>query len=209
MSGGRKSYDSSRVYKESEAPKQGVNIRGGPSKAGCPSSIGGKDVNRNVNFKKSGKLDRNFDPTSGGTRLQYCEPQDARSTSEVWVLFVFDGDNEVDTIRLNFKSAYLLGTDASTVDVALLHKSCASQHAVIQFRETGGGSVGDSVDEVGLLRPVPKSHATVKPYVIDLQTRKGTFLNDVKLPSNRFVELRSRDVLSFGSCPLDYVLVKE
>lgn len=45
--------------------------------------------------------------------------------------------------------------------------------------------------------------------MIDLGSRKGTFLNDEKIPSSRFVELKNKDSLRFGDIDseIEYLLI--
>ena len=49
----------------------------------------------------------------------------------------------------------------------------------------------------------------VKPYVIDLGSSNGTFLNNQKIDPQRYVELREKDVVKFGYSSRDYVLLHD
>ena len=77
------------------------------------------------------------------------------------------------------------------------HPSCSKQHAVIQFRQV-------EVD-VGELDPIFK----VKPYIMDLESTNGTFLNGEQVEAARYYELRERDVIRFGSSTREYVLLHD
>ncbi len=66
------------------------------------------------------------------------------------------------------------------------HLTCSRQHAVIQFRRRG---------------------KLVIPYIIDLKSSNGTFLNKEKIESMRYYELRHKDVLSFAQSTREYVLL--
>ena len=66
------------------------------------------------------------------------------------------------------------------------HPSCSKQHAVIQFRNVV--KKNEFGDQAG----------GVRPYVIDLESANGTFLNKMKLEERRFVEVREGDLLMFG-----------
>jgi smad nuclear-interacting protein 1 len=49
----------------------------------------------------------------------------------------------------------------------------------------------------------------VKPYVIDLNSSNGTYLNNQKIDPQRYVELREKDVVKFGYSSREYVLLHE
>lgn len=69
---------------------------------------------------------------------------------------------------------YLFGRDLTVADIVTAHPSCSKQHAVLQFRltEKAGGAGG--FDEYGLaVGPA----AAVRPYLLDLGSINGTFLN--------------------------------
>lgn len=72
------------------------------------------------------------------------------------------------------------------VDFPVEHPSCSKQHAVLQFRYT------EKKGEWGERR------GGVKPYVIDLESANGTRVNGETVPERRFVEVRSKDVVTFG-----------
>jgi smad nuclear-interacting protein 1 len=50
---------------------------------------------------------------------------------------------------------------------------------------------------------------TVKPYLMDLESTNGTFVNGDRLPPARYVELKEKDVLSFGMSTRTYILLPE
>ena len=47
----------------------------------------------------------------------------------------------------------------------------------------------------------------VKPYMMDLDTVNGTFLNGVRIDGARYYELIDKDVIRFGGSLIDYVLM--
>ena len=75
------------------------------------------------------------------------------------------------------------------------HPSCSKQHAVIQFRYV------EKKDEFG------ERVGNVKPYVLDLESANGTWVNGEVVPERRYVELMSGDVLKFGESTREYVLI--
>ncbi len=60
---------------------------------------------------------------------------------------------------------YLFGRDVAVADIITAHPSCSKQHAVLQFRVT------EKEDEYGL------RGSAVRPYLLDLGSVNGSFLN--------------------------------
>lgn len=153
------------------------------------------------NFKPSGLLAAatNTVKVSDGTStvLKYNEPPEARKPTLGWRLYVFKGKDQLDLLHINRQSAYLIGRDRTVADILIEHPSCSKQHAVIQHRQV------QVKDELG----VPK--ATIKPFVIDLESTNHTHVNDETIPTTRFYELRAGDVIKFGLSDREYVLLHD
>ncbi|KAJ2415364.1 hypothetical protein GGI10_001746 [Coemansia sp. RSA 2530] len=147
------------------------------------------------NFGLSGKLAAETN-TVNGVVLKYAEPPEARKPKSRWRLYVFKDNKDIDMRQLDKASGYLFGRDRMVADVPTDHPSCSSQHAVLQFRQTTAGASS-------------ASSSTIKPYLIDLSSTNGTFLNGEKIPAQRYVELRSEDVIKFGFSTREYVLLSE
>lgn len=129
--------------------------------------------------------------------LKYHEPPEARKPSprDEWKLFVFKGQDIVDSIELSARSCWLIGRETTVVDLLAEHPSISKQHAVIQFRFTEKrNEYGDKIGRV-------------KPYLIDLESANGTMLNGDKVPESRYLELRNKDMVQFGSSTREYVLM--
>ncbi|KAF4774798.1 FHA domain-containing protein [Colletotrichum scovillei] len=129
--------------------------------------------------------------------LKYHEPAEARKppARDQWKLFVFKGDDVVDTVDLNLRSCWLMGREAAVVDFAAEHPSISKQHAVIQFRHVEKrNEFGDRIGKV-------------KPYLIDLESANGTVLNGDKVAESRYYELRDKDVIKLGHSTREYVLM--
>lgn len=129
--------------------------------------------------------------------LKYHEPPEARKPPprDQWKLFVFKGNDVVDTIDLNNRSCWLVGRETAVVDLLAEHPSISKQHAVVQFRYTEKrNEYGDKIGKV-------------KPYLIDLESANGTELNGSKVPDRRYLELRPKDVVKFGSSTREYVVM--
>jgi smad nuclear-interacting protein 1 len=48
-----------------------------------------------------------------------------------------------------------------------------------------------------------------RPYLMDLESTNGTFINGVRLDSARYYELKRGDVITFGASTREYVLLTE
>ena len=102
-------------------------------------------------------------------------------------------------LHLHRSSCYIFGRDRHLNKfpgyVPTDHPSCSKQHAVIQYR------LHDKDDGVGGVV------LTVKPYLMDLQTTNGTFLNGTRIEDQRYYELKEKDCIKFGNSSRDYVLL--
>ncbi|KAK2770814.1 fha domain protein [Colletotrichum kahawae] len=129
--------------------------------------------------------------------LKYHEPAEARKppAKDPWKLFVFKGNDIVDTIDLNLRSCWLIGREAAVVDMMAEHPSISKQHAVIQFRHVEKrNEFGDRIGKV-------------KPYLIDLESANGTVLNGDEVADSRYYELRDKDMIKLGHSTREYVLM--
>ncbi|OBZ71301.1 Smad nuclear interacting protein 1 [Grifola frondosa] len=172
------------------------------------------------NFAPSGllaaatKTVKHGDGTS--TVLKYHEPPEARKPVVGWRLYVFKGKEQVDLLHIQRQSAYLIGRDRAVVDVAIDHPSCSKQHAVIQYRQV------PEKNEFGDVKNA------IKPFIIDLESTNGTFVNDEAIPTSRYFELKPGDgmfvlqhlfshqhrshsspVIKFGESAREYVLLHD
>lgn len=152
-----------------------------------PSDAPKKDKEK-PNFENTGLLAAASN-TVNSVVLKYTEPVDSRlpPAHSRWRLFTFkDGQIVGNPLDLNAQPTWLIGRDRLVADIPVDHPSCSKQHAVIQFRSVA--KKNEFGDRVG----------GVKPYVIDLESANGTFLNKMKLEERRFVEMREGDLLMLG-----------
>lgn len=49
----------------------------------------------------------------------------------------------------------------------------------------------------------------VRPYIIDLGSGNGTYLNNQRIDAQRYYELKEKDVIKFGFSSREYVLLHE
>ncbi|XP_066581319.1 smad nuclear-interacting protein 1 [Prorops nasuta] len=148
------------------------------------------------NFGLSGKLTEDTN-TVNGVVIKYSEPQEGRKPKRRWRLYPFKGEKELPVLYVHRQSAYLLGRDRKVADIPLDHPSCSKQHAVLQYRL------------VNFKKENGAEGRRIRPYLIDLESANGTFVNNVKLEPKRYHELLERDVIKFGFSSREYVLLHE
>lgn len=148
------------------------------------------------NFALSGKLTAETN-TYRGVVIMYSEPPEAKIPKTRWRLYPFKENESLSTLYIHRQSAYLVGRDRRVVDIPIDHPSCSKQHAALQYRlvqyEKEDGSVG----------------RRVRPYIIDLNSTNGTYVNNQRIESARYVELKEKDVLKFGFSSREYVMLHE
>ena len=148
-------------------------------------------------FGLSGALakDENTGNVYKGHVLKWTEPDDARKPVDRWRIYEYKNGEQVKILHIHRQSAFLVGRIKDIADILTMHPSCSGQHAVLQFRLK---ILKDDLDEVRV----------VLPYVMDLESTNGTFLNGERLAPARYVELREKDMLKFGSSSREYVLIR-
>lgn len=148
------------------------------------------------NFGLSGKLTEDTNKVNGVV-IKYAEPQEARKPKRRWRLYPFKGDQALPTLFIHRQSCYLIGRDRKICDIPVDHPSCSKQHAVLQYR----------------LVPYTKDDGTksqrVRPYVLDMESANGTFVNNQQIDAKKYVELLEKDVVKFGFSSREYVLLHE
>eukprot|EP00088_Acartia_fossae_P037306 TRINITY_DN3848_c0_g1_i2.p1 TRINITY_DN3848_c0_g1~~TRINITY_DN3848_c0_g1_i2.p1 ORF type:complete len:230 (+),score=51.64 TRINITY_DN3848_c0_g1_i2:115-804(+) len=149
-----------------------------------------------VNLGLSGALTEETN-TYNGVVIKYSEPPEARKPKRRWRFYVFKGEEVLPTLHVHRQSAFLMGRDRKVCDLPIDHPSCSKQHAVFQYRlvskRRDDGSEGNRV----------------VPYIIDLGSANGTYLNNTRIEANRYYELKEKDVLKFGYSTREYVLLHE
>ena len=148
-------------------------------------------------FGLSGALakDENHGNVYKGHVLKWTEPDDARKPVDRWRIYEYKDGQQVKVLHIHRQSAFLIGRIKDIADILTMHPSCSGQHAVVQFRLK---ILKDDLDEVRV----------ILPYVMDLESTNGTFLNGERLAPARYVELREKDMLKFGSSSREYVLIR-
>lgn len=148
------------------------------------------------NFETSGKLTEDSN-TFRGVVIKYNEPPEARKPKRHWRLYIFKGTTTLPFLPIHRQSAFLLGSDRRVADIPIDHPSCSKQHAVLQYRL------------VDFKRPDGSTGRYVRPYIIDLNSTNGTYVNNKRIEPQRYVELLNKDVIKFAFSSRDYVLLHD
>lgn len=149
------------------------------------------------NFGLSGALAKDQSGAGGsnvykGVLLKFQEPPEARTPNTQWRFYVFRGEEQIETLHVSKQSAYLFARNEDIADIPLMHPSCSSQHAVLQYRALPSKETGK---------------LTCQPYLMDLESTNGSFINGVRIDAARYYQLKKGDVLKFGSSTREYVLL--
>ena len=149
-----------------------------------PSGILLKDLEMDYNKSINSKIIINYNP-----------PNDSiiPDKNEIWFLFKFSEDKKEDeeTYKLINKEYFLIGKDPRICDIRIKQKNVSRQHAVIQFRKIR-----------------KEKDWQILPYLIDLNSTNGTYLNGDKIDNKKYYELREKDQLNFGDKNIDFLLMK-
>jgi len=149
-----------------------------------------------VNLGLSGALTADVN-TFNGVVIKYAEPPEARLPKRRWRFYVFKGEEVLPTLHLHRQSAYLMGRDRKVCDLPIDHPSCSKQHAAFQYR-----LVSKKKDD-------GSDANRVLPYIIDLGSANGTYLNTERIEPQRYYELKEKDMVKFGFSSREYVLLHE
>ncbi|CAH7673414.1 SMAD/FHA domain-containing protein [Phakopsora pachyrhizi] len=166
-----------------------------PDRPESPDSPEAENLDQ-PNFNQSGKLAAETNSLKGVV-LKYHEPPEARRPNKKYRLYVFKGSEQIDLLHIYQQSAYLIGRDRVVVDIPIDHPSSSKQHAVIQYRQV------QTKNEFG------DTKTLVKPFLIDLESANGSFVNGEKVPESRYYELQQGDVIKFGFSTREFVLIPE
>ncbi len=127
-----------------------------------------------------------------GVVLKFQEPLEARTPNTQWRMYVFKDDKQIDTLHIAKQSAYLIGRNEDVADILVSHPSLSSQHAVLQYRALPNKDTGK---------------LSCQPYLLDLESTNGSFINGVRIDPARYYQLKKGDVLKFGASTREYVLL--
>ncbi|KAK8197035.1 SMAD/FHA domain-containing protein, partial [Phyllosticta capitalensis] len=187
----------------SPAPRSKRSTKPLPSQEDAYTGSGSGSVDKPVekekpNFNQTGLLARETNTVAGtNVVLKYNEPPDARKPPprDDWRLYIFKGKDLLHTLELGSRSCWLIGREPAVADLLVEHPSTSKQHAVLQFRYT------TRTNEFG------DKKSKVRPYLIDLESSNGTFLNGKKVEATRFVEVMAQDMIKFGQSEREYIMM--
>ncbi|CAG5121571.1 unnamed protein product [Candidula unifasciata] len=155
-----------------------------------------KPEKQKPNMGLSGKLTEDTN-TFRGVVIKYNEPPEAMKPKRRWRLYPFKGDEPLPVLHIHRQSAFLLGRDRRIADIPVDHPSCSKQQAVLQFRA------------VPYTRSDGAPGRRVRPYLIDLESANGTYINGEKMEARRYYELKEKDVIKFGFSTREYVVLHD
>ena len=152
------------------------------------------------NFEPSGillkdlEMEYNNKSLNDKILINYNPPSDSIIPNEIWFLFKFSENkkDEEETYKLIDKEFFLIGKDPRICDIRIKQKNISRQHAVIQFRKIR-----------------KEKDWEILPYLIDLNSTNGTYLNGDKIDNKKYYELREKDQLNFGDKNIDFLLMKD
>ncbi|QDZ24154.1 FHA domain-containing protein [Chloropicon primus] len=212
----REGWSGGRGRRERERSPVGHRARGGGERGGSDKGkreyTWGKQEDQEepgaakveepaANFGLSGLLAEET-LTVKGVKLKYTEPAEARVPDKMWRLYVFKNgkalEGEAGVMHVHRQSMYLCGRERKVVDLPTDHPSCSGQHAVLQFRE---------IEKDDPVTGFPRKH--VYPYLMDLGSTNGSFINTEKLEPQRYYQLLEGDTVKFGSSSREYVLLHD
>mmetsp|Transcript_51752 Transcript_51752/g.133601 ORF Transcript_51752/g.133601 Transcript_51752/m.133601 type:complete len:380 (-) Transcript_51752:82-1221(-) len=140
------------------------------------------------NFEASGLLGLE-DNSKNGVPLKFTMPPECRLPPMKWRIYIFTKQEEKPKIvHVHRMLGILFGKDRRVADIPTDHPTCSKQQAVLHYRY---------MPEMGM----------VNPYIMDLESTNGTFLNGKRLEPARYYEMRERDVLKFGMSSREFVLL--
>ncbi|KAF8822545.1 FHA domain-containing protein [Cardiosporidium cionae] len=146
------------------------------------------------NFEPSGIL-ASESQLKGGILLKHTPPPDSRLPTKQWRLYMFKKGSTASqqpeaepskVYHLHRQPCYLFGKEIRVADILLMHPTISKQHAALQYRLRQG---------------------EVRPYIIDLESTNGTYLNGEKIEACRYYEMREQDTIRFGRSSRDFVLL--
>eukprot|EP00927_Polykrikos_kofoidii_P052919 TRINITY_DN46973_c0_g1_i1.p1 TRINITY_DN46973_c0_g1~~TRINITY_DN46973_c0_g1_i1.p1 ORF type:complete len:324 (-),score=68.26 TRINITY_DN46973_c0_g1_i1:129-1055(-) len=139
------------------------------------------------NFEASGLLGLE-DNSKNGAALNFTLPPESRKPTVRWRLYIFAKDNkDPKIVHVHRQPGYLFGKDRRVADIPTDHQTCSKQHAVLHYRLSAKGDV--------------------RPYIMDLESKNGTFLNGDRIEPARYYEIKESDMFKFAMSSREYVML--
>jgi len=136
-----------------------------------------------------------------GVPLKFSLPPDSTAADSTWKLFEFrqGQDDPVSERLLKSHCAWLFGKDRKLEDrptdpedaqlsfIPLNHPSVSRQHLLLVFRR--------------------KTPVKIVPYLLDLGSSNGSFLNGEKMAAGKLTEILDKDVFKIGESSREWVMM--
>ena len=151
--------------------------------------------NNKQNFNSTGILKKDKKLLKNGVELKYFESKDSCKPMRKWRLYEFKDNKETNIYHLHRLTHFIIGRDIRVCDIIGKHPSISLQHCVIQYRK------------IKRTNEYNERKYYIIPYIMDLKSRHGTFLNGKRIESQRFYELLPKDILKFGLSTRIYVFL--
>jgi pSer/pThr/pTyr-binding forkhead associated (FHA) protein len=162
-------------------------------------------VKEQPNYNTTGKLLQATTAPSNNTNIniikplasQYKEPSDTSFPLNDYRLYEYrTNSTQPEIYYISTQSHYAIGAEAKGNHLILTNSSCSPYHAVLQYRKKPSSDAQEN---------------TVKPYIIDLNSEHGTYINGKRISPLRYVELLETDCIQFGELhdnTPQYILMK-
>ncbi|KAE9550052.1 hypothetical protein FO519_006731 [Halicephalobus sp. NKZ332] len=150
-------------------------------------------------LKPSGKLLEDTNMVNGVV-VKYVEPPEAKLPKAHWQLHPFRNVEGQDpeplpVMHIHRRSCFLIGRDRKVCQFPMDHPSCSKQHAALQFRS------------LTYTRPDGEKGRRTRPYLIDLGSSNGSFINDERIEGSRYYELKHGDEIKFGFSSRSFIIL--
>ena len=134
----------------------------------------------------------NSSTARNGLKSLYKEPSEARMPDRRWRLVLSKDGEDLPVHSVHRQSKYIFGRDKDHCDIRLHHSSCSNVHAVLQYRLR--------TDSYG---------RHIYPYLIDLGSSHGTYLNRRRIDPNHYYKLEENDLIQFGESSKEFLLLSD
>ncbi|AQK85377.1 FHA domain-containing protein DDL [Zea mays] len=170
---------------------------------------------------RGGEASRNGDPDALATMNATAEALEAKEKQkpsfELSGKLAEETNRVAEPLYVHRMTCYLFGRERKVADVPTDHPSCSKQHAVLQYRlvekEQLDGMMTKKISNAlpDFIISVLLYHTILfdRPYLMDLDSTNGTFINGNRIEPRRYYELFEKDTIKFGNSSREYVLLHE
>jgi hypothetical protein len=198
--------DKKKSKKDKKKKKKSNRSRSPSLDKPTPSNLNAANIIQSIikeqpNYNLTGRLNVNkancIISNNAISSSSYNEPSDQAKPNDDWRLYCYEVDKKLPNIfYISNQSYYSIGTEAKSNHLILSDPSCSPYHAVIQYRKR----LMSETEEI-----------LIKPYLIDLSSQHGTYINQKLITSLRYIELLENDCIQFGkltASSTQFILIK-